>query len=267
MSNHEAKSVGKRFSAAAYSYEVLATVQDRAAEELLNFLPAEIAPPLMLEVGCGTGLLTRRLLRRFPNVLIDAVDIAERMIERAKEACGQSQRVSWFVSDTLQFQPARRYPLIVSNSSLHWLDHLPLGFEHLAKLLEPGGHLVFSIMLHGTLIELRESRKKAAPHKPPLRELPNADEVLQFVQQARLSILSSDIQEYKISYRSAAAFLRAIHDQGITGGTLSRSSKPLTRREIEDLIMEYEWSFHDDVGMVPATYKALFVHAQKTDAS
>lgn len=267
MNNHEAKSVGRRFSAAADSYEVLAIVQDRVAEELVGFLPADATPSSVLEVGCGTGLLTRRLLKRFPNAHIDAVDVAERMIARAKNACAQSDRVAWFVSDTLHFQPMHRYPLIVSNSSLHWLDCLPLGLEHLAALLEPGGHLVFSIMVRGTLAELRESRKIAAPHKPPMRELPEAQDVLRYVEDASLSLLAADTQEYKVSYRSAAAFLRAIHDQGITGGTLSRARKPLTRREIEDLIMEYEWHYHDESGMVPATYKALFVRAQKVHAA
>lgn len=263
MNSNEARSIGRRFSAAADTYEVLATVQDRVAAELLAFIPEGIAPDHILELGCGTGLLTRRLLRRFPDTRIDAVDVSDRMIQHAQDSCGQCDRVTWHVSDIRHFQATHLYTLIISNASLHWVDDLAKALAQIARMLEPSGDFLFSIMLRGTLRELRESRKKAAPHKPPLRELPESDAVLQDVRGAGLVVTRHETQEYKISYRSAAAFLEAIHDQGVTGGALSRGKAPLTRREIENLIMEYEWQYHDQAGMVYATYKTLFVHARR----
>ena len=263
MNLSESQSVGKRFSAAADTYDVLATVQDRVAEELLSFIPDGSEPATILELGCGTGLLTRRLLKRFPVAHIDAVDVSSRMIQRAKESCGPCNRVTWHVADALRFSPVHTYSLIASNASLHWVADLTAAMRHFANFLTRHGDFVFSIMLRGTLAELRQSRQKAAPHKPPLRDLPEMADVLDAVHRAGLTLARSETQEYKITYRSAAAFLKAIHDQGVTGGLLSRGHIPLTRGEIENLIMEYEWHFHDQAGMVFATYKTLFVRASK----
>lgn len=100
-----------------------------------------------LDVGCGSGALTRELSRRVTDV--DAVDAEPTMIERA------TGRARWLVGDVLttDLHP-EGYDLVTALSSLH---HLPLraGLTRLADLVRPGGTLaVVGLYRHATLADL-----------------------------------------------------------------------------------------------------------------
>ena len=65
MSAQLAKSaIGANFSAAAATYDGWAAVQAPAAQKLVDSLPPGFVPGTALDVGCGTGSLTRRLTQR-----------------------------------------------------------------------------------------------------------------------------------------------------------------------------------------------------------
>jgi malonyl-CoA O-methyltransferase len=259
MIDAHAKSLKSRFSAAAETYHVLSIPQAVVAERLAQLIPNEADGSRILEIGCGTGLLTTQILKRFPDAHVDAIDLSAIMIAQARARFASNPRIRWFAIDMTAFKPRHTYPLVVSSSSLHWLADLQGGVRHISDLVEPGGHMVFSVMLKGTLGELHALRKQIAPHKPPLRGMPRADEVMTAVAGTGFRILDSSVEDYKASYRSADAFLRTLHDQGVTGGAFSQSTLPLNRRELQALTDAYDHAYSSDAGHVYATYRVLFV--------
>ncbi|MFH0880119.1 MAG: hypothetical protein V2A34_10440, partial [Lentisphaerota bacterium] len=60
-------SVHHRFSAAAETYEQQARIQAGAAQKLMQIARSIPHPSQILDMGCGTGLLTRLLLTRYPE--------------------------------------------------------------------------------------------------------------------------------------------------------------------------------------------------------
>lgn len=262
MKDSDVLSISRRFSAAADYYEPLATAQRQAAEELLMLLPSSAAPVgRILEIGCGTGIMTRLLVKRYPDANITALDISPQMIDKARRQALPRERITWLVADASSFESSRLYDLIVSNCALHWLRDPAAALRRLSKTLQPEGALCFAIMLDGTLAELHACRKNVAPHKPPLQSLPSAGHVLDWIRHAELRLTESRINKYRGEYRSAAAFLEAIHDQGLTGGPFSRSLSPLTRGELARLMNRYGNCFSTPQGNVYATYRVLFVRA------
>jgi trans-aconitate methyltransferase len=116
---------------------------------LLRQVPSGAARAL--DVGCGSGALTRRLSERVTSV--DAVDSSPAMIERATERV--AVRTRWLVGDVLttELHPDG-YDVVTALSSLH---HLPLraGLTRLAELVRPGGTLaVVGLYRHATLADL-----------------------------------------------------------------------------------------------------------------
>ena len=75
--------IGQRFSAAAETYDRHVRPQLVLAESVVSILP-EMCPEQILELGSGTGQLTRLLTGRFPEVPIDAVDVAEKMVAHSR---------------------------------------------------------------------------------------------------------------------------------------------------------------------------------------
>ena len=92
----------------------------------------------VVDLGCGTGELTRRLADMLPNSDVLGVDASSEMLVRAQEqAC-----------PGLRFEQARiedtdgHWDLIFSHAALQWVDEHSTLIPHLFDLLNPGGQLV-----------------------------------------------------------------------------------------------------------------------------
>ena len=256
------ESVRRSFSRASATYERHAHVQAHAADRVLALCDG-LRPRHILETGCGTGLLTRLLVERFPRAPLDALDLSASMIARARQNMPKEAPVAWHVADVSAFCVGRTYDLVVSNCSLHWTAPIADAFRQLHRILSPGGHLIFSLMLHDTFSELHEARQAAAPSKLPAARLPGMDDVMAALRDADFALLASTEERRQEYVASAPEFLRVIHDMGLTGGRVSRSTLPLTRGDLERLIDFYERRHRDTPGL-RCTYHLGYVHALKT---
>jgi ubiquinone/menaquinone biosynthesis C-methylase UbiE len=91
-----------------------------------------------LEVGCGDGLLARRLAERAAEVT--AIDRDERMIALARERTSGS-RVRYVHADFLAYPvEAASFDFACANTVLHHMD-FAAALEAMARALRPGGRL------------------------------------------------------------------------------------------------------------------------------
>lgn len=245
--------IGPRFSAAAETYDRHARPQLALAQSVVSMLP-EMYPEQILELGPGTGQLTRLLTQRFPDVLIDAVDVAEKMIEHSRTKFSKFPQITWKVGDAQTYWGGDRYPLIVSSSALHWVTNLKATFENIYENLEPAGYFSLGMMLKGTLKELHDLRGEIAPEKTPAITLPTYEETKACLQDAGFQLERRKHSEEEIIYDDAKAFLKAIHEQGVTGGKVSAGNAPLSRTEISRLVADYQETYASDGGVF-ATYE------------
>lgn len=92
----------------------------------------------VLDLGCGTGVLTAVLGARLSNSSVLGIDSSKEMLERAPEQNGLT-----FKHRTIEEQLAAedRWDLIVSNAALQWLDDHKSLFLKIISRLNPGGQL------------------------------------------------------------------------------------------------------------------------------
>ena len=97
-----------------------------------------------VDLGCGTGSLTRKLHEALGARRTLGIDRSARMLEDA----GRSPLppgLRFEVGDMNDFAAKAEYDLIFSNAAFHWvLDHEAL-IGRLAAALKPGGQLAFQI--------------------------------------------------------------------------------------------------------------------------
>jgi ubiquinone/menaquinone biosynthesis C-methylase UbiE len=99
--------------------------------------------PLVLDLGCGTGNLSLKLLELGCSVW--GVDISPDMVEVLKEKIpgGSREKTRFFVQNVDEFISGcgERFDCVVASSVLHHLPDYIRTLENALKLLKPGGWL------------------------------------------------------------------------------------------------------------------------------
>jgi len=254
-------SVAKRFSRAAQTYERGASLHRHVASRLMERLPdqSEVGAGRILEVGCGSGVLTEPLRRRFPEASLCVLDVAEGMVSAVRERWGQDPRMDFVVADIREFCAPRPFDLIASSSALHWATPLDRTFAHLKRLLSPDGRCCAALMVDGTLGELHALRRRVAPGKIPAGRLPAEADVLAAAGSAGFTVVYSEKECIQTHYHSADDLLSTLHAQGLTGGTVSKASALLSRTELNRLRRDYDVAFRDTGDGVYASFVVFYI--------
>lgn len=95
----------------------------------------------VLDVACGTGILTQPLLDRGVAAIL-AVDLSENMIEKARSKY-DDPRVHFEALDFLTFGETGFDQVIVHNAYPHFLDK-PALVSAISRALKPGGRFVIA---------------------------------------------------------------------------------------------------------------------------
>lgn len=91
-------------------------------ESLVLAIPFESAAPVkVLDLGCGTGTVAKRVVERFPNAEVSCLDMAENMIAMAQQKLAAYPQVSFIVGDFNVIEGDESYDVVVSSLALHHL--------------------------------------------------------------------------------------------------------------------------------------------------
>ena len=104
-----------------------------------------------LDLGCGPGSLSVRLLRRFPSARVVAIDHDPLMLALGRAGYGTfNGRLTWVDADlrkegwSRHIPQARGFDAVVSTTALHWLTPTRLGwvYREARSVLRRGGILL-----------------------------------------------------------------------------------------------------------------------------
>ena len=97
----------------------------------------------VVDLGCGTGELTRVLHEQLRARETIGIDSSETMLAKSAAYAGDGLRFEQ--GDIAQFHPNHEYDLIFSNAALHWLPNHEALLTRLTGGLRPGGQLAFQV--------------------------------------------------------------------------------------------------------------------------
>ncbi|MEV0297495.1 class I SAM-dependent methyltransferase [Nocardia sp. NPDC050710] len=105
--------------------------------------------PLVLDLACGTGTISRRLFARMPRARSVAVDVDPTLLAIARGSFEGDSRITFVTADLadprwmdcLLDEP---FDAVLTATSLHWMKAEPVTrlYADLAKLIRPGGVFV-----------------------------------------------------------------------------------------------------------------------------
>ena len=134
--------VHKRFAKNLENYNENAKIQKRMAERLLTFVRNRSSKKI-LEIGCGTGFLTKLISENIEFEKFIAIDIVEECETYIKNI---DARITFTPADIEEFikNNTEKFDLIISNASLQWVNDFEGVVNTLKDFLNTNGELVFS---------------------------------------------------------------------------------------------------------------------------
>lgn len=112
-------------------------------------------PKRLLDVGCGAGNNTLKILQSYPHIICDLLDLSAPMLERAKTRVSavSTKTVRTYQGDMREVDLEGNYDIIVAAAVLHHLrddSDWESTFAKLYSLTAPGGVLLVSDLVTHT---------------------------------------------------------------------------------------------------------------------
>lgn len=124
----------------------------------------KVKPDLkVIDLGCGTGELTRKLADALPDTTVLGIDSSQEMLNDA--AAFQNKQVSFLKRGIEeQLSSDEHWDLIFSNAAIQWLGNHESLFPEIISKVNPGGQLVVQVpsnhhhFTHTSLISLASTK-------------------------------------------------------------------------------------------------------------
>jgi malonyl-CoA O-methyltransferase len=245
------------FERASSRYDSGAHLQTQVAEELLERLAAfRFEPRVVLDLGSGTGRVTRELKRRYPRALVIALDLAPGMLREARRYQRLWRRFARVCGD------AQRLPLkdgsvdvLFSSLMLQWCEPLDAALAEVRRVLKGSGFFAFSTFGTDTLQELRSAWAQADGYNH-VNHFPDMHEVGDALVRAGLMEPVLDVDRIEVGYPHALALMRDLKAIGAHNVTAGRPRTLAGRSRLERMQYAYEGYRRD--GQLPATYEVIY---------
>lgn len=110
----------------------------------------------ILDLGCGTGILTNELAKGGADVL--GIDLSEEMISAAKK---NYPFIKFEIADILNLPYENTFDTVFSNAVLHWIKNAGLALQNINKVLKSTGSLVCEFGAHNNVAAITSAFKNA----------------------------------------------------------------------------------------------------------
>lgn len=232
--------IGNHFEKALVSYDDNADAQHIIAENIIQLIPdSHIGSPLdILEIGPGSGLLTRQLGEQLNVKHATFIDLYQlpkfEIADEERYIVGDAENIIENLSG---------FDIIISASTLQWFADVERFFRNAAGALKEGGSLICSTFLPGTMKELEALRPSPLIYR-------SREEIESFVAKyfEEYTLWDGEITLEFFSRREALLHLKRT---GVAGGTsLSDARSVFNSSESGSMISTL-------------TYKPLYIVASK----
>lgn len=261
---HDKSLLQQRFARRLESYASLATVQRGIADRLAQTLfegKWMSAPPLRgVEIGTGTGFLTRHLVAHLPDTEWTLNDLVAKSRDYLPQVTSHGLAVRFEAGDGEAFPFIdSHYGLIASASTLQWFDDLSAFIVRAARGLTPGGILAISTFGPDNFREITATTGYGL-------EYPTSVSLLEGCQAAKLTVRATQEWHERQLYPSPLEVLRHLRLTGVNAVAAER----WTHRRLRQFETEYTERFSSASATNPTetnvslTFHPIILIAQKS---
>ena len=240
------KLLKQQFEKSFNTYNDNAIVQKAMAEILVEEV-SKIKKEFenILELGCGTGLLTSEFSKKIVFKNFYANDLIKKSETYIKKIVPQCQ---FYFGNALNIKPAHKMDLIISNAVFQWFENLEKAGKICSSMLNKGGFLAFTSFTPDNFKEIRDLTGLTLDYK-------TLDEVKD-VFSKDFEILYAKEYSQTLKFSTPLELLAHMKNTGVN----SLSAKNWTIKDIKNFCDKYKEKYPD----IRLTYAGIIVICKKT---
>ncbi len=225
------KIIKNQFEKSMDKYDDNAIVQKLTAKKLVQQI-SEIKKDYknILELGSGTGLLAKELVKNITYKKYFANDLIEKsktylsdIIPEFTFICGNAQKIA----------PSQKMDLILSNAMFQWFSNLDKLQDNLLKMLEKDGILAFSTFSPKNYCEIKQLCGLSLEYKT-LEELKS-------IFSKNFDILYTEEFQYSMQFTNPLEILAHMKNTGVNSLTMTH----WTFKEVKEFCDKYKSAYPD----------------------
>lgn len=220
------KHIKKQFEKSMENYDKNATVQDMMASKMVIELTKISANfENILELGSGTGLLTKKITKniKFKNYF------ANDLVEKSKNYIQKIiPNVMFLCGSALKIKPSKKMDLIISNAMFQWFENLDKSIDIIKLSLKRDGLLAFSTFSPENFKEITELTGLTLKYK-------SKEEIQEILQIKGFEILYCENFYEEINFKTPLELLAHMKNTGVN----SLSEKTWTVKKVKDFCDKY----------------------------
>lgn len=222
------KLIKKQFEKSFNSYNQNAIVQRLMAEKLVkNLSLIKTDFNSILELGCGTGILTKEIVKAIKFKTYSANDLVEKSKKYVSEIV---PNVQFYCGNALKVKTPKS-DLIISNAMFQWFNKLENICFHCKKQLNSDGILAFSTFSDKNFKEIKNLTGLSLDYK-------TFDEIKNVVSK-EFEILYAEEFDHILSFNTPLELLAHMKNTGVN----SLTTQHWTFKEVKEFCDKYKKEF------------------------
>lgn len=218
---HDNKYIKKQFEKSMGDYDKNAIVQDLMASKMIIEL-AKISDDFcnILELGAGTGLLTKRIAKhiKFQNFYAnDLVEKSKFYIQKIIPG------VNFLYGNALKIKPSKKMNLVISNAMFQWFDNLDRALEIIKLIMTKDAILAFSTFAPSNFKEITDITGLSLKYK-------SKEEIVEILRNCGFDVLYCEDFYEEITFKTPLELLAHMKNTGVN----SLSEKTWTVKKVKD---------------------------------
>jgi len=234
------------------TYDAHATAQNIISNVLHDIIinHYQKKPRSILEIGCGTGFLTRNIINSYIPQHYYLNDLNEQVTELLAKYIKDCPH-TFLIGDAQTIEMPFNIDLVISASTLQWFNNPQNIFKKIANLLSDEGYFFFSTFGSQNLQEIKQLTSQG----------------LEYLQCTELkTILEDDFEIFfvfeeiiSLTFNSPINILKHLKYTGVTGPF----STIWTKAKLDRFVENYATLWQDESRSFPLTYHPIYFGMRK----